>query len=306
MNKCISDQTNHFEILKECSAVQKNLLKGLKYLNEIYKADETYVFEVIATIRNKPKKLIVKIAKYKYNDEYDLEYYKKLLREEAENCIYMSDTKIGPKVYEVFYTNDPKNSRHTKGIVKQYIIMDSMTSNASAAMKNKNISMNDKLIVVEKMFKLLKKQIDLGLYCYDIKPKNYTVNIEHNKVTDVKMIDFGRFCKDSLRGLKYNDLTENDLLIAMYIQLMLFIFVEHRRVYKEFKKTKFYNSIMHIICEDIDHSIGIIRKKGYFKEQLKHYFHSSHYHHEYSRYYYDFLEEMDEWSENNRQYSKRT
>lgn len=279
MNKCSTNKIKPFEIIKECST---KMLKSPEYSGKLYDVTETFVFKIKASIRGRLKDLVVKISKFAYDSEYEYDHYKHLLKEEAEHCINMSDIKIGPKVYEVFYVNNTYG--HSKGNIHQYIVMDSMSTNAKKAL-NSNLSISDKIYIIDKMFDLLHRQIESRMYCYDIKPGNYTVNVKNNKVTDVKMIDFGYFCKTKLNELKYDNITPNDLLISMYIQLMIFIFDNHSNVYKQYKLTKGYKKIMTKIYDNIDSVLLFTNQKGKIKQQLMHYFNKE--------IYQDFLKEID-------------
>lgn len=77
----------------------------------------------------------------------------------------------------------------------QFIIMDAYETDCYYALDDDKYT-SEHPIIFEQMVDIIKKQIDLGIYCYDIKPSNFIVNL---KPVDVRMIDFGAdYCNNDI------------------------------------------------------------------------------------------------------------
>jgi len=145
------------------------------------------------------------------------EKFHKLMNEEVSYSYSMSDKEIGPKVYDAFYysisSDKIKKLGELHNIISlgqniklehfksykpgttvniQCIVMKAYKQNCYTALGS---DLNDsiKLDIIRKMVKLVRTQIDEGMYCFDVKPQNYVVN--YKKHLDVKMIDFSpKYC----------------------------------------------------------------------------------------------------------------
>lgn len=152
---------------------------------------------------------------------------------------FMSENEIGPKVFDTFYYNidyDELNSLpQLKNIFKiitthfdnkgktyrqllpikrngklpveiQCIVMKSYDNDCDTVLSDININVDTKIKILNQMNELIIKQINLPLYCYDIKPGNFVVNIAQNGDVDVKMIDFGAdFCTEKQIYIGYKN-----------------------------------------------------------------------------------------------------
>lgn len=117
-----------------------------------------------------------------------------------------------------------------------------------------DITAKVKTEIVRQMIDLIKKQIDNGLYCSDIKPTNYVMNIDLRDNVEVKMIDFGTdFCteKNIYVGYKNTDdiskLTSspNDKYGINFIELLyisniiqLYAIIINLNIFEDFKNEK--------------------------------------------------------------------
>jgi hypothetical protein len=136
---------------------------------------------------------------------------------------YMGDVGIGPEVLDSFYYNldrdDFKKYPELRKVILfiiqnivhkrlqisitekkrpaeiQFIIMKSYEYDCNQIFEMGNNTYSAS--TVKQMIELVKKQINLGMYCHDVKPGNFVANISKNGKVDVKMIDFGAdFCTE--------------------------------------------------------------------------------------------------------------
>lgn len=172
----------------------------------------------------------------------------------------MSDTGIGPLVLDAFYYNInfgelrkfpslhgifeiiSDHFRRKNKVYKQFlpienkllqgknpsnlpleiqcIVMESYENDCENALSDPNNSISIKVEIIKQMVNLLSEQIKHALYCYDIKPGNFVVNIKNGSV-DVKMIDFGAdFCTENkiYSGYENDDIVPD--LELTYIDLL--------------------------------------------------------------------------------------
>jgi len=112
----------------------------------------------------------------------------------------MSDANIGPKIYDQFIFQ-----KKIKGDVNEWglILMekfqgscgDFLWKNGSGRKWGAPPTVKNRAIVIRKMMELAKQMVSKGLYCWDIKPGNYVVNVNGGGKIKVRMIDFGgQFC----------------------------------------------------------------------------------------------------------------
>lgn len=138
--------------------------------------------------------------------------------------LYMSDTKLGPRVFDGFYfqqksyikaKSDSPNTKIPKGkFFTQYIFMEKYKANVFELLFDQSLSLNDKKLIINKMIILLYNKIFYSdVMCYDIKPGNYVFKIVDNNI-DIRLIDFGQeFCEP-------NTFTKQRR-IAIFILLMI-------------------------------------------------------------------------------------
>ena len=142
------------------------------------------VYSMVLNHKGRKKDVAVKTI---YMDNSD-----SLLKEETEREIryakLMAKAHIGPKIYDefIYQLNNESN------II--IIIMERFERSGSSALNTGKITKTQKKIIIKKMINLMKHMISKKMYCFDIKPGNFVVNIKKNKIT-VRMIDFGgQFC----------------------------------------------------------------------------------------------------------------
>jgi hypothetical protein len=144
-----------------------------------------------------------------------------------------------------------------------------MTIDATKALEDPKISNSDKIKIIDTMIKLLKKQIKYGLYCSDIKPDNYTVNIEDNVVKSIKMIDFGEnFCKKKIGTTLQNNER------ALIFQLLLFVYVDTHDAFKIYTETNTFKKFTKD-CRDNVKCLEETLEIELYRDQLIHYFRNS-------------------------------
>ena len=163
---------------------------------------------------------------------------------ETELSFFMSDVGIGPEIYHAFYEiiknpdysdsiiygSKRKISNGSAKSIVQYMIMEPMDMDCEAALSSRFILLDSKIHIVNEMISLLRTQIfTYNLYCSDIKPPNYLVNIsDRNEVLKVRMIDFGaNHCKFNKKIFKYirqdKDIIKEIFYIIQIIQIRMFL-----------------------------------------------------------------------------------
>lgn len=140
---------------------------------------------------------ILKIKNYINEIVYSKDIYKHL------RSIYYLINNYNKKTYKKTYSHfNPiedynKHNYDTSNLVIHIhcVVMKAYDMDADSALYNSKIYPEQKNEIVKQMVHLLYKQIyNTHLYCSDIKPSNYVVNINNYDI-DVKMIDFGEnFC----------------------------------------------------------------------------------------------------------------
>lgn len=133
------------------------------------------------------------------------------LQQEIEHAYIYGNLGIGPLVHDYFYykgnpdnfpneitsmLNKMREPREHENLLPQhvqFIIMDKYdTDCADFLLYRKLGSLYTKIKVINKMCKLIEKMINYGIYCCDIKPSNFVINILGNlNDPDVKMVNFG-------------------------------------------------------------------------------------------------------------------
>lgn len=156
------------------------------------------------------------------------------IRTELEYSKWMSEERIGPKVYEAFHYKMPYRimrrhpilyniieqliekkrngeihnqqleilTRPGNGDVNtfcQFIVMEEFDMDCETALNSREYPINIKNEIVGQMLDILIKKINAGLYCYDSKASNFVVNVDEDTYrVVVRIIDFGpEYCNDT-------------------------------------------------------------------------------------------------------------
>jgi len=241
------------------------------------------------------------------------------LETEINYAAMMSDKDLGPKIYDTFYIIDHKEELDVNhpwakklvnsvakidpniGFVKemkkrncifniQFLIMKAYEMDGNNALYDDNIDPVVKQQIVHQMVTLINKQVfELEIYCYDIKPSNFLVNI--NKSLDVKMIDFGTiycrqdtifykpekkysiFSKFSKQELQGTVVMNNILQLYLLIYNLLYD-IENQIDFAIITRFIFENQFgLHLFNGDywrnfvnlyVDHCYEYIKKSGYY------------------------------------------
>jgi hypothetical protein len=182
------------------------------------------------------------------------------MEKELSFSYYMGEKDIGPKVLDSFYYNfdygELPNFPILHQIVKlviqhfqkkgtkypqflpidkaialgkdpanlpveiQCIVMKAYDSDCDGVLENPSLSIETKAEIIRQMCYLMEIQIKDGLYCYDVKPGNFVVNI-NGKQVDVKMIDFGAdFCTEKKIYKGFDNTDQVPILGINFIQLL--------------------------------------------------------------------------------------
>jgi serine/threonine protein kinase len=134
----------------------------------------------------------------------------------------MSESNIGPKIYDSFYIENEQS-------ITNYTIMEKFDKDLFSVLVstiNTPKSINTTKEFIGMTIKLFNKQVYLlSVYCTDIKPENYVV-----KKNKVRMIDFGTFCNEGINSFfegvvtngEYNkqDLFYYLVLLQLYVLIM--------------------------------------------------------------------------------------
>ncbi len=264
MNQCKipAELVDPFKIFKSC--IDSSKYKDVEFDESVYTVKNTitggtYVFRITTT--NKPYNLIVKVARKSYNTLIQKNKYLEKMKEEVQYGIKMDQLKIGPKIYDYFHVDTKyRNIKY----INQYIVMESMTKDADKALDSK-LAPIEKIKIVNKMISLISDQINNDIFCVDVKPHNYTVNIKNGKVDNVKMIDFGKYC--------YNvgswDLSKEDIIRILTFQILLFLYEDHQSVFTAFQKTAKYQPLVKDL-RNLNFALILFTDK--YSERLYHYF----------------------------------
>jgi hypothetical protein len=229
----MSDQ----EIVNQCSNNIRRIKLGEK-LGEgsfgiVYKARGLYIPELErrtgpkGAMESKKVDFAVKFIKNMSEDE---------MVKEINFSYYMSETGLGPKMYDAFYFFNELNNSLT-----QVIFMEYFDTDCDKALKNRDFKQDRKQSICAQMLELIYLQyFEAGLICIDMKPGNFVYRVADNKV---KIIDFGEdFCRSNNDG-KFS----NDDLQLIYSVILLQIYIlsyefsgGNRRILKPFTDNRFF------------------------------------------------------------------
>ena len=175
------------------------LTKCLKPQYRLYKIDKEIgegsfgkVYKAIIKHNNTDIKVAVKYLAQNTLEEMSKEF---------NYSLEMDKNNLGPKIYKVFLYKDYFGDY--KGIlVIEYMSLDGLDSlNSSLSVNQKKLMIYEMLLLIHKSAKIAIK--NKGIFCFDIKPANFMINISKGKITKVRMIDFGSdFCKHELKSIK--------------------------------------------------------------------------------------------------------
>ena len=211
------------ETIKQCASIEID-----EIISEIV-GDGTFgmVFPIVANIGGKKETLVVKKITSKFRNSSEKDQVIKNMYYEVDYSYKMGLSELGPIIYDAFYYE-------TKKKIHQYIIMEKFDMSVSRwiQLKNQTFTKHNCNLVVQNMLDLLHKQIfEIGLYCYDIKPDNYVINLVPIKV---RMIDFGiDWCNSNIPDFykvipqlrNYSKLIHKEIFYTFCaVQLMLITF----------------------------------------------------------------------------------
>ena len=162
-----------------------NLWGNLKILGE---GAYGTVYGTTMRLRKKERNIAIKVVKY------DTARLKKETLKEINYAKIMDEENIGPEIYDILHLTTKKRENFFIIIMKKY------TYNGYDILVSSEYTDKKKRKIIKKMIKLIQNMIDVGLYCFDIKPSNFVV-----ENTKVRMIDFGgQFCsKEQTLGDKF-------------------------------------------------------------------------------------------------------
>jgi serine/threonine protein kinase len=174
---------------------------------------------------------------------------------EIELGYSMGDLGIGPEIYGTFFEINNTQSTGT-----QYVIMEPMDTNGHDYLTSPIYSKVQKKFVVGHMMEILHKQIfHVGIFCFDVKPGNYLVNISP---LEVKMIDFGDCSFADDPGMI--DFLENKEYLVYLIQL-----IQLKIIMKISTKLPYSDPIYEDINLEINALVSIIPNKQFLKEMYR-------------------------------------
>tara|TARA_B100000686_G_scaffold328345_1_gene388239 strand:- start:815 stop:1906 length:1092 start_codon:yes stop_codon:yes gene_type:complete len=212
--KSLKNEIKH--VLGICLRPQYSLFKIEKKLGE---GSFGKVYKAII----KHNKNYINVA-IKYMGQNTLDEMKK----EFNYSLEMAKNNLGPKIYKVFFYKDYLGNY--KGIiVMEYMSVDGLDILLSS------LEVRQKKIIVYEMLSLIHKSAKIaiknkGIFCFDIKPENFMVNISKRKVVKVRMIDFdSNFCYNqknlkSIRNLrKYVKNSKNPLVRSISNEKEVFL-----------------------------------------------------------------------------------
>jgi hypothetical protein len=198
-----------------------------------------------------------------------------------------------------FCNRDP-NLRSCHIISIQIIVMDAYDMDCHMALKDHKISDVIKLQIVHDMVILMYRQIfELHIYCYDIKPGNFVVNLPAKKTRSasrstspsstfsqgrfaVKMIDFGvDFCKEKKDNIYtgihnskpiFGDFSSQEILFFSNV-LQIFLYLYTNDFFKDMNdnlKKQYFNILFNNkICTKMLHGRWDIFIKSYLDHAKK-------------------------------------
>lgn len=223
-------------------------IKGLKIDSEIGRGSFGVVYKGSGIINNKRVPVAIKVIKdVDLNDIYD----------EVEYSYYMSETNIGPKMYDAFFYKQGNN-------YIQILIMEPFDMSVSNALDT--LSKDKQKKIISKVIKLLEKQIyDYNLECLDIKPANFV----YRKQGDiVRMIDFGR---DWCTLNKSKSKKKKDMILLMMIVQFLIMCKEWTKIDHIAMKVALNNKIYKNRYNHIDDVDEVLKTDDHLYQIYDHY-----------------------------------
>lgn len=235
------------------SKKSSRIFKNIDLIEELGKGTYGEVYKAKAT-RYDGKTMDIAV-KYIYDIDIGM------MSHEIEYSYLMGKNGIGPKVYDAFYT---EHKRDDEDVILQVIMMEYFPYDCHYYLKYADVDLIDYLFVIKKMVELLKVMIfDHGMYCMDIKPRNYVMNGK----LEVRMIDFG---KESCSPEELPTDTEEELFYFLSFQLYYII---EKIITDSEKPDEYKMSVNKYFCSIFPENIDDVVQKYYNKEefQLKHY-----------------------------------
>ncbi len=205
---------------------------------------------------------------------------KSTLIKSVENALFMSKEDIGPKIYDIIFTNDNRIS----------IVMEQFQSNLKNFLKiidhngfryenTKNIQklkLNNNLLLelLEiQTINVIKRMSEHDMFCIDIKPKNSVINLDRNDTTlKFRFIDVDSdFCKPSELYVNVVNFENNNERNNFTYKFMIVLFACHLeyRLRFNYLKEVIYTQITE---EDIQYMQNVINHSLSVRKRFTHYF----------------------------------
>lgn len=112
---------------------------------------------------------------------------------EARLALRMGRLGAGPVVYDLFFAEIVDGRRRA---IFQYVLMEPFAASAASVLRSswRQLGLSRRAVVeavVPAMLAVMRRHLQAGVHCYDVKPGNFVVRRTMHGSVEVKMIDFG-------------------------------------------------------------------------------------------------------------------
>jgi hypothetical protein len=179
-----------------------------------------------STCNEMGEEVLVRMSKDKITSADEI----KELKQSVNNILFMAETNIGPKIYDIQYTTE----QHIIYVMEKFQMdLDAYIKQIHSNVMDTNTYNKISDTLAFQTNKILKIMASRDLVCIDIKPLNVVLNVE-NELPDIRFIDVDAdWCskKDKLTVginslLKIMGYTQQDRLDLIY-KIMLVLFANH-------------------------------------------------------------------------------
>jgi len=183
------------------------------------------VYPIVVKFGTDKVTMILKKISKTITNEKEKKYFIEDMHDEVDYSYEMGKNNIGPRVYDAFFYQ-------TEDTVNQFIIMEKFDTSVANWILSGDSDLNKTNCsnVSNKMLDLLYKQIfKLNMFCGDIKPDNFVINLD---TFTVRMIDFGiEWCSNlelpkayfKLSTIKHHSLNTKKKIFYCLCTLQLFM-----------------------------------------------------------------------------------